>query len=82
MKVTFTIAKRTFEQGKTTGQFVEELVEENVAKFEINEATQLVSIYKNDNTTEDFSLYKAEGENGEQWFLMDIKALQIPMKVV
>jgi hypothetical protein len=81
MTVTFTISKRLMENQKTVMAAAQEVIAENVAGFVFDEARQRVHISYNDGKSEIIELCSGNEEKSEQWFLMDIKCLQVPLKV-
>jgi hypothetical protein len=81
MKVVFTIAKRQLEDGTCMAAGVEEILAENVKSFCFDEAIQRVRIFYNDGKDETLALYKGDDKQAEQWFLLDIKCIQVPLKV-
>ncbi len=81
MKVVFTIAKKFFENNQLKAVGAEEIVAENVASFNFDEAVQRARIFYNDGKDETLELFKNDGDKMYQWFLLDIKVMQIPLKV-
>lgn len=81
MKAVLTVAKRITQEGKITATTAEEIVIENVRRIDFDEAGGLCTLFLNDGDSEDILLQSGDENKGKQWFLLDIKLFQVPLKV-
>ena len=81
MKLVFTIGKKLIEEKQLKAVGTQEIVVENVKEFNFNESIEKIKILYNDGREEALELFSGNDEKAQQWFFLDIKCFQIPLKI-